>query len=493
MPKELKPDNPSSDYEAMKDHWRLVDDIMGGAKKMRAAKERYLPRLAKEPLEEYERRVKTAPFTNLYADAFRNLASKPFSKAVTLAEGADKAFDDMAKDVDRAGNNQHVFAREYFKAGVNYGIDWLLVDKTRVPGAKSRAEESAAGARPYWVRVPAKDMLAAYAAMVDGRFEIVHARFLETKTVQEGYGEKEIRRVRMLSREPIVDESGRTTGWSPARFELWEEQTKKDLGETEWVLIDYGDIGIGRIALVPFMTGEREGGHFRVRPPLRDLADMQVTEFQMEANRRQVQDMTAFPVNVIQGVAKPEGDDPIELGARTALYFPPIGDTGSYGDFRREEPSGASGTLLREDLEEFRREMREAGMQPLTPQSGNLTATATAVAEAKAHSAVEAWALGLKDALEQAWVFTALWLGMTEESAPSVNVHTDFGVGEQSVEQMGVVRDLQQDNGISMRARIEEAKRRSILGPNYDYAEDQTQILEELPGDDLADPAEAGA
>lgn len=483
MAHELKPDTPSSDHEAMKDYWRLVDDIMGGAKKMRAAKERYLPKFDKEPQTEYDRRVKVAPFTNIYADAFRNLAAKPFSKAVTLAEGADQVFVDIAKDVDRAGNNQHVFARDVFRAGINYGIDWVLIDKPRVPGAKSRAEEAAEGARPYWVRIPAKDMLAAYAAMIGDRLEIVHARFLESKTVHDGYGERAVRRVRILAREPIIDDAGRTVGWTPARFELWEERKKERSDEKEWVLIDEGGIGIGRIALVPFVTGEREGGQFRVRPPLRDLADMQVTEFQMEANRRQVQDMTAFPVGVMQGVEKPDGKEPIELGARTVLFFPPIGDTGASGDFKRVEPSGESGKMLREDLEEFRREMREAGMQPLTPQSGNLTATATAVAEAKAHSAVEAWALGLKDALEQAWVFTALWLGLSEDAAPSVNVHTDFGVGEQSVEQMEVVKDLNTDRLISGRARIEEAKRRSILGPNYDYEADQLVLDAELPGD----------
>jgi hypothetical protein len=36
----------------------------------------------------------------------------------------------------------------------------------------------------------------------------------------------------------------------------------------------------------------------------------------------------------------------------------------------------------------------------------------------KANSAIQAWALGLKDALEQAFVFTALWLG--EKTSPSV-------------------------------------------------------------------------
>lgn len=488
------PDNPSADYEAMKEYWSLAADIMGGAKRMRAAKEKYLPRFEKESDSEYDNRVETAPFTNLYGDALKNLASKPFSEILGLEEGADPSFMDLEPDIDRAGNSLHVFARDVFKNGIKNGLDWIFVDKASVPGARSRADEAAAGARPYWVRVPAPSMLAVYSDVVDGETLIVHARFLEEKTVRDGFGERKITRVRVLERQPIIDDQGKTTGYTPARFGLWEEQEDPETKKKVWVEIQNGDIGIGTIALVPFITGESQGGRFRIKPPLADLADMQVTEFQLESNRRRVQDLTAFPIITLGGVTKPtDGNGQIALGPRAVLYFPPIGETGAFGKAERIEPSGASADSLRKDLAEHRREMREAGMQPLVPQSGNLTATATAVAESKAQSAAQAWALDLKDALEQAWAFTAAWLSLDPESAPSVSVFTDFGVGEDSAEHMTVVRDLQRDGGISMKARVDEAKRRSILGPNYDYEADKEQIIQEVPGDDDFTSEESGA
>jgi hypothetical protein len=45
--------------------------------------------------------------------------------------------------------------------------------------------------------------------------------------------------------------------------------------------------------------------------------------------------------------------------------------------------------------------MRNLGRQPLA--TANLTVVTTANVSMKAHSAVQAWALLLKDALEQAW------------------------------------------------------------------------------------------
>jgi hypothetical protein len=88
------------------------------------------------------------------------------------------------------------------------------------------------------------------------------------------------------------------------------------------------------------------------------------------------------------------------------------------------EPAGESLKFLQSDLEKIRTEMRDLGMQPLA--TANLTVVTTANVSMKAHSAVQAWAIGLKDALEQAWILTCKWLGQKLE--PEVKVFTDFGV-----------------------------------------------------------------
>jgi hypothetical protein len=54
--------------------------------------------------------------------------------------------------------------------------------------------------------------------------------------------------------------------------------------------------------------------------------------------------------------------------------------------------------------------MRRLGLQPMMPKTGNVTATASGIDAAKGHTAVETWANALKDALEQAFVFTAKWM-----------------------------------------------------------------------------------
>lgn len=468
------PSTPSADYKAMADYWRMVDDIMGGAPAMRAAKTRYLPQFEDEPGPDYERRLAVSPFTPLYDGSFRNLASKPFSKEVRIGEDAPELLKELVEDIDGAGNHLHVVAREVFKGAINYGCDWLLVDHTAVPAGVTLGDERKMGARPYWVRIPAKSVIAAYSGQIDGETVIVHARIAEAETVRDGFDEKTIERVREFNH----DDAG-------ARWTLWRKDAEN------WTVEAEGVFSIGLIPLVPMFTGEREGNGFAVRPPLRDLAYMQITEYQMEANLAYVQTNTTFPSHVFQGVEQPldAAGKPVSVsvGPRTVMFMPFDGESGKFGDYKQVEPTGAAVSALREDLDAFRKEMREAGMQPLLPQSGNLTATATAVAEAKAHSAVEAWALALKDVLEQAFVYTCMWLGIPAEQAPDVIVNTDFAVGEKSVEEMGVIDTMYERELLSDEDYIEEALRRNMLRPEFNREKSLKQIEAERDSEDDLD------
>jgi len=477
-----QPNATSSDYDAMLPYWTMIDDIMGGAKAMRAARERYLPRFEKEDPKEYEKRVSTSPWTPLYADAFRNLASKPFNKEVALDEDAHSELKTLSENIDAAGNHLHVFSREVFEAGINNAIDWIWIGHTDVPEGASVATRRALKARPYWTRIPAIRMLAVYEDVVDGEVLIVHARFDETIKRRVGFGEEIIERVRVLDRERmerVVDGVAQVSYGHPT-FELWERKQAARGQSGSWEVVNSGQLSIDVIPLVPYVVGKREVGSFVIRPPLRDLAYMQVTEFQMESNRERVQTMTAFPVSVFQGVEAPDEGEKVPLGPRSAFFFPPIGKEGRFGDFKFAEPSGAAGTMLREDLSEFRREMREAGMQPLTKFSGSLTATEVMVNDAKAHSAVEMWALALKDALEQAFVITCKWLGLSEKDHPNVKVNTDFAIGAQTAEEMGLILQMYEKGLISADQVIDEALRRNIIGPDYDRDEDLKRIIEQI-------------
>lgn len=458
-------DKPSADWEAMAPYWEQVDTIMAGAEAMRQAGEEYLPRFPNETAKDYEFRRKCAKLTNVYRDIVEALAAKPFSRELALEEGSNERFAEMAEDIDGRGNNLHVFAAETFFQGINRAIDWILVDYSRADGVTTVDDERRAGVRPYWVHIPATAVIDIKSAVMQGREQLTHVKIREAKN-----------RLRIFDRI-----GGRVT---------WRLMEKNDL--EEWSEIDGGSVTIGVIPMVPFVTGRRKGERWQFHPVMRDAADLQVELYQQESALKHIKTLTCFPMLAGNGV-QPDVDGSgnpkaVPVGPQAVLYAPPNSD-GSHGEWKWIATDAATLKFLADDVIETIKQMRELGRQPLTAQSGNLTKITTAFAAAKGNSAVQAWALGLKDAIEQALAYTALWLSVAEE--PSVKIHTEFGVD--GVEDVGpqVLVEMWKGNGaekaISGVTLRSEMKRYGILSAEFTEEEEINRFLSEMPGGDEED------
>ena len=468
----LGPDTPSSDYSAMADYWRTVNDILGGAVTMRD--KRYLPKFEDEGDNDYARRRACAPFTNIYEDTGSNLASKPFSRELTLEEGASDEFLKLSEDIDGIGGNLHNFAKTTFRRGIDKAIEWIWVDHTRVDreaGSKplSIAEERALGLRPYWVSIPAERVLAAYSERENGREIFVHVRIAEPTIERAGYGETTKNRVRVIERHPI---GGGIYG--PPTYQLWEKQTLN--GIDIWVSIEGPTaLSIAEIPLVAFCPTERDGTSWKLKPPLRKIAELQIVEFQLESGLQQALEYTAFPMLGAFGVDLSEsltGSGRLTVGPKALLNSPPV-STGQYGEWKFVEISGDSIKALEAHLDAIQKNMRDLGMQPLT--QANLTVITTANVSLKANSAVQGWTLRLKDALEQALKYTAMWLGDVS-SAPEVDIFQDFGVNLEGGGELDVLLQAQAQGVLSKKTVQMELKRRSVLSENFD-PDDEEKLL----------------
>ena len=376
------PNIKSSDYLAMTDYWQMIRTILAGTKAMRDAGELYLPRLQNEKMtvdpdgkryDPYELRRRQAPFTNIYDDVSKSLASKPFSKELVMKQGTPPVFVKLADDIDGQGNNLHVFASQVFRAGMDFAITWILVDYTRAQprsdGAPlSVADEQDQGLRPYWVHIPPDRLLAVYSDFIGGKEIVTHARIYEPTRVLSGFVERLVERVRVLDRQPIAwDVAGKPSDYGPATWEVWEMVIDASTNTGAWVVVDAGPFTVGVIPLVRFATGERLGVSFQYSPPLRTVAYMQIDEFQDESNLQNIMQMTCFPM--ITGVGIPEPADGasrnLAVGPRTILYggLTPDGQPGHYAYL---EPAANSVKIIADRLEKKQTDMRDLGMQPLT-------------------------------------------------------------------------------------------------------------------------------
>lgn len=479
------PSNPSGAYARMSDGWETINDILDGPACIRSKGERYLPKNPAETDPEYKRRNASAPWQPEFADILQSLSSKPFTREVALKDGASARIKELSEDIDGKGNNLTAFCRPVFRGGVAKGMHAILVDNTGRGTARTQAEERAAGVRPYWVAIRAEDIIDLKTAFIGGREQPYHVRIKECRIERDGYAEKASERIREMNREPTLDGRGEIVALGPPTWVLHEKQKGSD-GKEQWVVVDQGAFApLAEIPLATFWTGEREGPQF-VRPPLAALADKQIDLYRALSRNEEAFYSVGYPMYAANGLAPPQSGETVETGPNRILYAPSQGASW--------EVISADADALRvllEDVEKRVDAIRRLGMQPLTQKSGGVTATASSIEGAKAHTTVEAWALAFKDVLEQAFVFTSQWLG--EPDNVEVNVHTDFVAGATDQTSLAELREARKLKEISHSAYVEGLQRFSVLPADFDAEADDEQLAEEMQGleaEEDADPDE---
>lgn len=498
MVKDSQEDGPAAksiDYLAMEPLWHQVTTVLGGTNAIRESARTYLPKHTNELDLDYDERCRVSKFTNVYRDIVENLSQRPFAKEVKFDDDAGDFLEEFSEDVDGRGNSLHSFAGDVFFFGINYGIEWILVDYTaNVPVNATRAQERQMGARPFWVSYRAEDVIFVESAVINGREQFTHVRLREAMRVRDGWKQVTKDCIRVFNREPIEDEEGKVTGYANPTYSVYVKERSK-VGIEEWIeKIPPTPMTIDEIPLVPFMTGRRKGTSWQVHAPMEDACDLQIELFQQESALKHIKTMAAFPMLAANGVSPPVGEngspETIRVSPQTVLFAPPEGVSGNGGEWKFIEPSSETLRFLADDIKDTIKELRELGRQPLTAQSGNLTVVTTAFAAQKGNSAIQAWALNLKIALENCVWYTGKWVKQDLEA--DVNIDTDFDIGFGDDASFEFVLKLREKGDISRDAELVEAKRRGILNADYDPEEDLELIDRDMVGDG-DDPDSIGA
>lgn len=460
MPNKMNARN--KDSEAMLPFWQKVALVMGGQTAVKEAAEEMLPLLPMEETKQYKFRLQVAKFTNIYRDVVEGLAAKPFAEEIRIVgESIPQPIANFAEDVDGDGNNLTVFAAQYFMNGINDAIAWLFVDYPN-DSARTLAEAKKKNMRPFWSLVMAQNILEVQTKMIGGKRAISYIRILEP----EANGNPE--RVRVFK----MNDAGAVV------WELWQESEKT---KDEFDLIENGTLTINQIPMIPFITGKRDGKRFYFDGPLKSALELQETLYHQESALEYAKVMTAFPMLSASGVSPALNADntakPIVVGPHTVLYAPMNGD-GKSGAWSYVEPGAQSLEFLKKDVESTKQDLRELGKQPLSAQAG-LTVISTAYAAGKSKSAVNAWGLGLKDALENAMVLTAQYLAVAIE--PQIAVYDDYDTFTD--EDFNGVLEMRKAGDLSQETLWTEARRRSVLSNDFDPVKEAARLLLETPGD----------
>lgn len=493
------PSNRAADMASMAKFWNLVSTLEGGVAAMRRAGQKYLPRYEQEDRAAYSRRLENARMTNVFMDIVENLVSKPYSKPVKIADDMTEELKEFTRDVSAKDDTIHVFSSNVFHQAVLDGISFILVDYTKKSEADRNrvmtvAEEKESGSRSYWVHYEAQDVMAAHSMHVKGKEQFYEVRLFEQVVMpQSDFTEKIVDQIRVFKRKKLGENDLGEPYW-----EIWRKKENTQSGDgIEWERVEGPtELGLDYIPFVPVVFGRRKGKSWRIRPPLRDAAHLQVELYQQENGLKNVRELTAFPMLAGNGVQADTQEDSnpttLVVGPGRVLYGGGSGDGGAGGNWTYVEPGGESLQFLRDDIKDTIKELRELGKQPLTAQSGNLTRITTAVAAQKGNTAIQAWIAVLNAALDRCLEITADWEDIADPKA-GVEIYDGFDLAAIDDDSFSHVMDMAvPERGarplISRDAAIYEAKRRDILSSTYDGVADLDRIDDPLPEDGDLNP-----
>jgi len=451
-------DAKNSAYEVMADYWELIQDLLGGTKAMRAAEDKWLPREPAETMGLYALRLRRSYLYNAYRDTVRRLASKPFSKPVTLQGTLPDRLSAIEEDVDRTGRDLTQFARDVFTACVNYGLTHILVDYSRVPKGASVADEKSLSARPTFVHVPPPQLYGWRVRREEGLGTpaLSQVRIYEQRVEDVGnYLDKTVEIIRVYTE----------TTW-----ELW----RKEPGEEEYVLFDEGDHTFGRVPLLTCYTNKL--GYMTGLPPLEDLAWLNLAHWQSMSDQRSLLRLARVGILFAAGFTAEEMEKPIVVGpTRTVRSSNP--------DAKLEyvEHTGSAIGLGEEDLRRLEERMEVLGLQPLIQRTGGITATARALDESRTQTDVQMWIRSVEQVLLQCYKLAAEWAKVKLPGDFKVDIFSDFGITTKVVDDVKALIQMRARGDITHETFLREVKRRGLLTDTLDVDEEIAATQNEGP------------
>jgi hypothetical protein len=324
----------------------------------------------------------------------------------------------------------------------------VLVEYPRAEGLRTRADEIAAGVRPYAVLIRPEQVLG---WRVEGG-KLAQFRYMESIEEADGeFGVKSVAQVRVL--EPGI----------------WRTYRKADNGGA-WVRHDEGTTSLGYVPLVSFYTGRT--GFLTAKPPLLELAHLNVKHWQSQSDQDNILHVARVPL-----LFTFTDDEQFELviSSGSATRMPKDGDA------KYVEHTGATINAGRESLQDLIEEMRMAGAKLLQKEKQQ-TKTATQANEEAAQelSPLARMANQFADALAQMLQVMADYLGLPDGGMVEMRGNFD----QDWAPEVSVPQLLQMANSgkLSDETLFAEMQRRGIISDEYEWEAEKEKIDAQGPG-----------
>jgi hypothetical protein len=425
------------DVIAMMSDWGIMAAVTRGTNYIRDLSETYLPQEPREDDDAYTTRVDRSVLSPYTSRLIETAAGAILRKPIHI-EG-EPYWLELAQNIDGLGSSINEYARRALVSSLTYGHSAILVDYPAATEALNLAEERAMGRRPYFVHVDAPPIWGWRKESGTNRLLQVRIHDYDVRPLNE-FGEEQIEQMRVIY---------------PGRYDLYT------LGQEIVEFSETGDYSLPEIPLVPIYSNRR--GLLVSQPPLLDIANLNITHYQRQADLIHALHIAAMPTLVLEGWDDTTGS--ASMGVNYAIAMQP-GNKAYY-----VQADATSFDAQMNELQSLESQMSTLGVTKLFGQKFVAeSAEAKRIDQAQSNSVLSIISQELESALNQAFAFAAQYVGL---EPPEITIDRDFDYYRLIGQDVSVLAQLNATGKISDATLLEILRRGEILPDNINIEDEQ--------------------
>ena len=454
-----------SDYDANAAAWLRARDVIAGEDAVKAAGEKYLPKLDSQSSDEYLAYKTRASFFNAAARTAEGFVGLLFRRdpAVRLPDksaGVGVALAASADDLDLLGTSLSAYAKNVVQEVVSVGRCGTLVDW-----------EEEGEQRAYATLYAAEQILNWRTARVNGRNVPVLVVLRESVDVvaEDGFATETMEQIRVLR----LNQTGR--GWEYS-VEVWQqEENKAKRSKREWQLVDTRiPLRLGKpLPLIPFVFhGPRHSLPLVDKLPLADIIALNLDHYRLDADYKHGLHFTALPTAWVSGFDK---SSELRIGSSTAWVAETVRAAAGFLEF-----TGQGLTTFERAMDRDERLLAVLGTRMLAEQKRvGESADAIALRQSGENSVLGALAASISDSLTHVlrWMH---WWHSTEEKPDLVSteqvlvsLNTDFSLQGMDSNAITALVSAWQAGAISQDTMLDCFRKGEVLPDGRSNAEEK--------------------
>jgi hypothetical protein len=422
----------SLDVIAMMPDWSVMAAVTRGTNYIRDLSETYLPKEPREDDDAYRTRVDRSVLSPYTSRLIETAAGAILRKPIQIT--GDQYWIDLAEDIDGLGSSINEYALRALVSSLTYGHSAILVDYPAAAGALNLAEERAMGRRPYFVHVDAPQIWGWRKETGTNRLLQVRIHDYDVRPLNE-FGEEQIEQMRVIY---------------PGRYDLYT------LGQDVVEFTASGGYSLDEIPLVPIYSNRR--GLLVSQPPLLDIANLNITHYQRQADLIHALHIAAMPTLVLEGWDDTTGS--ATMGVNYAIAMQP----GNKAYYVQADATSFDAQMA--ELQSLEQQMSTLGVTKLFGQKFVAeSAEAKRIDQAQSNSVLSILSQELESCLNQAFAYAARYVGI---EPPQITIDRDFDYYRLLGQDIAVLAQLNQMGKISDPLLLEILRRGEILPDNID-------------------------